>query len=178
MIWKYSHCNGLNRWGCKHNLWSQHYRTLHIEISMSLVFFLIRKFSRREDCNDKSNAIYVQYNELGCGYSCKHFSAHDSHFIPASMSVRFRVKKWSSSPGRVPFGWFHISREPAYEFAAQRTALRSESLLIKMGICYHKSVALFLFLQGTAWYNEEGLPITSHVILSFVGAFESLRSFY
>jgi len=151
--------------------------TAHRDINV-FSFFLIRKFSRREDCNDKSNAIYVQYNELGCGYSCKHFSAHDSHFIPASMSVRFRVKKWSSSPGRVPFGWFHISREPAYEFAAQRTALRSESLLIKMGICYHKSVALFLFLQGTAWYNEEGLPITSHAILSFVGAFESLRSFY
>lgn len=141
-------------------------------------FFLICKFSRREDFNEKSSAIYVHYNEYGCGYFCKHFSAHGSHFIPASLSVWFRVKKWSSSPGRVPFGWFHISREPAYEFAAQRTAMRSESLLIKRGTCYHKSVPLSLFLQGTAWCNEEGLPITSHVILSFVGAFESLRSFY
>lgn len=152
--------------------------TAHGDIDVFSFFFLICKFSRREDFNDKSNSIYVQYNEHGCVYSCKHFSAHESHFIPASLSVRFRVKKWRSSPGSVPFDWFHISREPAYEFAAQRTAMRWEGLLIKMGTCYHKSVPLFLFLQGIAWYNDEGLPITSHVLLSFVGAFESLKSFY
>ena len=149
MSWKYSHCNSWNRWGCKNNLWSQHYRTLHRDINA--FSFLTCKFSRCEDFNDKSNAIYVQYNAYGCGYSCKHFSAPDSHFIPASLRVWFRVKKWRSIPGPVPFGWFHISREPAYEFAAQRTATRSESLLIKLGTCYHKSAHPFFFrlLPGT-----------------------------
>jgi hypothetical protein len=119
--------------------------TAHSDIDV--FSFLICKFSRREDFNDKSNAIYVEYNEYGCGYSCKHFSAHDSHFISASPSVWFRVKKWRSSPGRVLFGWFHISREPAYEFAAQRTAMHSESLLIKRGTCYHKSAPVFYFFK-------------------------------